>query len=67
MKLMLFVLDAGWLAAQPSLAKAQLIQIYGSSTVYPVTEAVAEEFQKTKKGKVKVTVGISGNGCGFKK
>jgi phosphate transport system substrate-binding protein len=46
---------------------AQLIQIDGSSTVFPVTEAVAEEFQKTKKGKVKVTVGISGTGGGFKK
>ena len=67
MKLMLFVLVAGWLAAQPSLAKAQVIQIDGSSTVFPVTEAVAEEFQKSKKGKVKVTVGISGTGGGFKK
>jgi phosphate transport system substrate-binding protein len=48
-------------------AKAQIIQIDGSSTVFPVTEAVAEEFQKAKKGKVKVTVGISGTGGGFKK
>ncbi|HEU4345473.1 MAG TPA: PstS family phosphate ABC transporter substrate-binding protein [Candidatus Binatia bacterium] len=48
-------------------AQAQLIQIDGSSTVFPVTEAVAEEFQKAKKGKVKVTVGISGTGGGFKK
>ncbi|PVE26572.1 protein sphX, partial [Enterococcus faecalis] len=39
----------------------------GSSTVYPVTEAVAEEYQKMKKGTVKVTVGISGTGGGFKK
>src|SRR4051812_41485733 len=46
---------------------AQIIQIDGSSTVFPVTEAVAEEFQKAKKGKVKVTVGISGTGGGFKK
>jgi phosphate transport system substrate-binding protein len=43
-----------------------LIKIDGSSTVYPVTEAVAEEFQKTKPG-VNVTVGISGTGGGFKK
>ncbi|MCS7034911.1 MAG: PstS family phosphate ABC transporter substrate-binding protein, partial [Phycisphaerae bacterium] len=41
--------------------------IDGSSTVYPITEAVAEEFQKEKKGTVKVTVGISGTGGGFKK
>ena len=51
----------------PPVAKAQIIQIDGSSTVFPVTEAVAEEFQKSKKGKVKVTVGIAGTGGGFKK
>ena len=39
----------------------------GSSTVYPITEAVAEEFQKAEKGKIRVTVGISGTGGGFKK
>lgn len=49
------------------VGSAQVIQIDGSSTVFPVTEAVAEEFQKAKKGKVKVTVGISGTGGGFKK
>jgi phosphate transport system substrate-binding protein len=49
------------------MAKAQIVQIDGSSTVFPVTEAVAEEFQKAKKGKIKVTVGISGTGGGFKK
>lgn len=48
-------------------AYAQAIKIDGSSTVYPVTEAVAEEFQKAKKGAVRVTVGISGTGGGFKK
>jgi len=51
----------------PPVARAQIIQIDGSSTVFPVTEAVAEEFQKSKKGKVKVTVGIAGTGGGFKK
>jgi len=44
-----------------------LIKIDGSSTVFPVTEAVAEDFQKAKKGSVRVTVGISGTGGGFKK
>jgi phosphate transport system substrate-binding protein len=48
-------------------AEAQIVQIDGSSTVFPITEAVAEEFQKAKKGKIKVTVGISGTGGGFKK
>jgi phosphate transport system substrate-binding protein len=48
-------------------AHAQTVKIDGSSTVYPISEAVAEEFQKAKKGKIKVTVGISGTGGGFKK
>jgi len=43
------------------------VKVDGSSTVFPVTEAVAEEFQSTQKGKVRVTVGISGTGGGFKK
>lgn len=42
------------------------IRIDGSSTVYLLTEAVAEEFQKGKKD-VRVTVGISGTGGGMKK
>lgn len=43
-----------------------MIQIDGSSTVFPITEAVAEEFQKTNAA-VRVTVGISGTGGGFQK
>jgi len=43
-----------------------MIAIDGSSTVFPISEAVAEEFQKQHPG-VKVTVGISGTGGGFKK
>lgn len=61
-----FVLIA-LLGMAPKPAKAQLIQIDGSSTVFPITEAVSEEFQKSKKGAVKVTVGIAGTGGGFKK
>ena len=49
------------------LSQDKIIKVDGSSTVYPITEAVAEEFQKMKKGAVKVTVGISGTGGGFKK
>ena len=45
---------------------AQVITIDGSSTVFPVTEAVAEEFQKANRG-TRVTVGISGTGGGFQK
>ena len=49
------------------LAQGALVKVDGSSTVYPVTEAVAEEFQKAEKNAIKVTVGISGTGGGFKK
>jgi|TARA_B100001540_G_C15791373_1_gene635585 phosphate transport system substrate-binding protein len=42
------------------------IKIDGSSTVYPVTEAIAEEFRSVHP-KVRVTVGVSGTGGGFKK
>lgn len=48
--------------ANPAMIKAD-----GSSTVFPITEAMAEEFQKETKGAVRVTVGISGTGGGFKK
>lgn len=44
-----------------------IVRIDGSSTVYPITEAVAEDFQIAKRGAVRVTVGISGTGGGFKK
>lgn len=43
-----------------------VIKIDGSSTVYPITEAVAEEFGNIQ-GDVQITVGISGTGGGFKK
>ncbi|MCK9984118.1 MAG: phosphate transport system substrate-binding protein [Azoarcus sp.] len=54
------------LGAQAAHAQS-MVKIDGSSTVFPVTEAVAEDFQSSKKGEVKVTVGISGTGGGFKK
>jgi len=54
--------------ALPGQAHAQAaIKIDGSSTVFPITEAIAEEFQIQKRGKVRVTVGVSGTGGGFKK
>ncbi|ODU40738.1 MAG: protein sphX [Lysobacteraceae bacterium SCN 69-123] len=43
-----------------------LVAADGSSTVFPITEAMAEEFQKANAG-IKVTVGLSGTGGGFKK
>jgi phosphate transport system substrate-binding protein len=54
--------------ATPHLAAAQsVIKIDGSSTVFPIAEAVAEEFQIAKRGKTRVTVGIAGTGGGFKR
>jgi phosphate transport system substrate-binding protein len=58
---------AAALAATSVFAQQKIVKIDGSSTVFPITEAVAEEFQKAKKQQVKVTVGISGTGGGFKK
>jgi phosphate transport system substrate-binding protein len=42
------------------------IKVDGSSTVYPITEALAEEF-RVEHPDIRVTVGISGTGGGFKK
>jgi len=59
-------------ATQPA-AKTDLrslsgnVRLDGSSTVFPVSEAMAEEFQKATGNRVRVTVGISGSGGGFKK
>lgn len=46
-------------------SQGAVIKIDGSSTVYPITERIAEGFQKT--GAARVTVGVSGTGGGFKK
>jgi phosphate transport system substrate-binding protein len=43
------------------------IEIDGSSTVYPITEAVAEEFGAETGGSVRVMVGFSGTGGGFRR
>ena len=43
-----------------------LVTLDGSSTVFPISEAVAEEFQKADRN-TRVTVGISGTGGGFQK
>ena len=44
----------------------QKVAVDGSSTVFPITEGIAEDFQAENKG-TQVTVGISGTGGGFKK
>ncbi|NNE43288.1 MAG: protein sphX, partial [Gemmatimonadetes bacterium] len=61
---------AGLLVSAPGTAEAGKmkgsVRVDGSSTVYPVTEAVAEEFRAVQP-RVRVTVGFSGTGGGFKK
>jgi phosphate transport system substrate-binding protein len=52
-------------AAEKS-ASGQLIAVDGSSTVFPITEAMAEEFQRRNPNS-RIAVGISGTGGGFKK
>ncbi|MFQ5446258.1 MAG: PstS family phosphate ABC transporter substrate-binding protein [Saprospiraceae bacterium] len=49
-----------------STALSGNIKIDGSSTVYPITEAVAEEF-RAEAPDVRLTIGVSGTGGGFKK
>ena len=61
----LAALVASTLTISHVYAADKIIKIDGSSTVYQITEAVAEEFQKETK--IKITVGESGTGGGFKK
>ena len=58
--------DARTGGAAPASSGPTLVSLDGSSTVFPISEAVAEEFQKAEKG-TRVTVGISGTGGGFQK
>jgi len=62
----MFIIKIFALGFIASAAMGQLVKVDGSSTVFPITEAVAEEFQMAHKG-LQVTVGISGTGGGFKK
>jgi len=49
-----------------ALSQGSTIKIDGSSTVFPISEAMAEEFMAQNRG-TQVTVGVSGTGGGFKK
>jgi phosphate transport system substrate-binding protein len=53
--------STAWAQAAPPT-----VRVDGSSTVFPLSEAVAEEFQRAKRGAVRVTVGTSGTGGGFR-
>ncbi len=66
LSLVLGVVGIALLAAAMGCATGAIVKIDGSSTVFPITEAMAEEFSKSY-GEIRVTVGISGTGGGFKK
>ncbi|MEZ4270824.1 MAG: PstS family phosphate ABC transporter substrate-binding protein [Myxococcota bacterium] len=63
--LTLFLFTIAPTACTKSSTPTAVIAIDGSSTVFPITEAVAEEFQNSNKARV--TIGVSGTGGGFKK
>jgi phosphate transport system substrate-binding protein len=48
-------------------AAAGDVKIDGSSTVFPISEAVAKDYGTSKGGKTKIGIGKSGTGGGFKK
>lgn len=50
-----------------SLAFAKIYKLDGSSTVYPISEAMVEEYVNARKNNTKITIGVSGTGGGFKK
>ncbi|MBD0269944.1 MAG: PstS family phosphate ABC transporter substrate-binding protein [Cyanobacteria bacterium Co-bin8] len=53
-------------SAPQALSQSALIQIDGSSTVFPISEAMAEDFMAANRGS-QVVVGVSGTGGGFKR
>jgi len=53
-------------SCQSDLANPDTIHIDGSSTVFPLTEAIVEEYTKNQPDQ-KITVGVSGTGGGFQK
>lgn len=63
-----------WLVLLPLLLSAcgggsvaGLVRVDGSSTVYPITEAAAEDFMRSHPGQARITLGVSGTGGGFRK
>jgi len=55
------------LGCNPPTGQPNIVRVDGSSTVFPVTEAVADAVQTAHPGALRVVVGFSGTGAGFKK
>ncbi len=62
----LFITSCGQ-SSQTTQTSAPAIRVDGSSTVFPLTESVAEAFMLDNRGRVRVTVGESGTGGGFRR
>ncbi len=58
---------SGASGASGASGKTSVIRLDGSSTVYPISEAIAEEVGKRGAAAMKVTIGVSGTGGGLKK
>jgi len=65
--LLLSPILCGSLGACAPAADPALVRVDGSSTVYPIIEAAAEDFLAARRGQARITVGVSGSGGGFKK
>ncbi|MBI2027246.1 MAG: PstS family phosphate ABC transporter substrate-binding protein [Deltaproteobacteria bacterium] len=65
--MLVLILIVGFSSCKKKQDIAGFVKIDGSSTVFPISEAVSEEFRNQKDAKTQVTVGLSGTGGGFKK
>lgn len=66
-KVIILFFSGFWISAAGIVHAQSVVKIDGSSTVYPITQAVADQFQEVKKGTMQVTVAVSGSGGGFRK
>ena len=64
--LIVVIVGAWWFFGSQGQSIIGTIEIDGSSTVYPITQAVAEEFQNENPD-VRINVGVSGTGGGMKR
>ena len=67
LRLVIFSVAIALTACGFSLGGSYTVDIDGSSTVFPITEAIVEEFGHALGGSARITVGISGTGGGFQK
>ena len=66
-KVIILFFSGFWISAAGIVHAQSVVKIDGSSTVYPITQAVADQFQEVKRGAMQVTVAVSGSGGGFGK